>query len=337
MNKKSKNSITKKNNKLDEKNLYNCNFNSLKFFKFIIINIISLYLIFSRFYRSNKIKVALCTMGRLENLYVKEFVLYYKKLGIDKIFIYDDNELNTERIKDANPLKHYAKVFDNMKNIIKTQDDAYTDCYTRYKNKYDWFLMIDMDEFLVIVNDTLKKYLSYEIFNKCDFIKFNWLIPSDNNLIYYDNRSLFERFNSSYIGSSSVKSIIRGKINNLKYHVHAPRYSPERNVSCNNMGKRINSSNVDIQRVRPINTKKAYIVHFQFKSTEELINKYKRGYRNWLKKKSQIHLDGKIISYLNMNNITQEKINYIEKELHFNFSKYNISINKFINKKKKIY
>ena len=175
MNKKSKNSITKKNNKLDEKNLYNCNFNSLKFFKFIIINIISLYLIFSCFYRSNKIKVALCTMGRLENLYVKEFVLYYKKLGIDKIFIYDDNELNTERIKDANPLKHYAKVFDNMKNIIKTQDDAYTDCYTRYKNKYDWFLMIDMDEFLVIVNDTLKKYLSYEIFNKCDFIKFNWI------------------------------------------------------------------------------------------------------------------------------------------------------------------
>ena len=277
-------------------------------------------------FKSKKnIKIALCTMGRLENLYVKEFVLYYKRLGIDKIFIYDDNDLNTEKINDMNPLKNYAKVFDNMKNIIKTQDDAYNNCYTKYKNKYDWFLMIDMDEFLVIINDTLKNYLSREIFNNCDFIKFNWLIPSDNNLVHYDNRSLFERFKGPYYGSSSVKTIIRGHIDNLEYHVHSPRKSPEKNISCNSVGKILNYSKVDIQRVRPINIKKAYILHFKYKSTEEMINKFKRGYRDWLKNKSQTNLYGKLISYLNMNNKTKEKIDYIEKELNIKLNKLNIS------------
>ena len=41
--------------------------------------------------------MALCTMGREENLYAKEFVDHYLKLGFDHIFIYDDNEPNTEK------------------------------------------------------------------------------------------------------------------------------------------------------------------------------------------------------------------------------------------------
>ena len=42
-------------------------------------------------------------MAKNENLYVKEFINYYEKLGIDNIFIYDDNNYNTESIKDVVP------------------------------------------------------------------------------------------------------------------------------------------------------------------------------------------------------------------------------------------
>ena len=299
-----------------KKNFYKFIFN----LKIVIVFLLFLFYFYFSLTIHQKLKIALCTMGRLENLYVKEFVYYYKKLGIDKIFIYDDNDLNSENINDVNPLKYYAKVF-KMKNIIKTQNDAYTHCYKTYKHKYDWFLMIDMDEYLVIVNDTLKNYLSNPIFKKCDFIKFNWIIPTDNNLVHYDNRSLFERFKGPYHKSGSVKTIIRGNINNLLYHVHSPFYSPEKNISCNNVGKIIkNAIKIDIETVRPINIKKAYIIHFQFKSTEEVINKYKRGYRDWLKRKTQKFLYGKIKSYFRMNNITKEKIDYIERELNLNLT-----------------
>ena len=34
------------------------------------------------------IKVCMCTIGKEENLYAREFVNFYKEKGVDKIFIY---------------------------------------------------------------------------------------------------------------------------------------------------------------------------------------------------------------------------------------------------------
>ena len=101
--------------------------------------------------------------------------------------------------------------------------------------------MVDMDEFLFIVKDNLKNYLLNKRFEKCDFIKINWVIAKDNNLLNFDNRSLFERFKGPYIKTSIIKSIIRGNIENLIYSVHSPKFSPLRNISCNSIGKIINN------------------------------------------------------------------------------------------------
>ena len=64
-----------------------------------------------------EIKIALCTIGKKENLYVKEFVEHYIKLGIDKIFIYDDNDINTEKFSDI--IKNLYKKYVKMINILK--------------------------------------------------------------------------------------------------------------------------------------------------------------------------------------------------------------------------
>ena len=45
-------------------------------------------------------KVALCCIGRLENQYAVEFVEHYKKLGFDKIFVYDNNHSDEEYFED---------------------------------------------------------------------------------------------------------------------------------------------------------------------------------------------------------------------------------------------
>lgn len=293
-----------------------------KYYKLLFLLCSNLIILIIIFFGKLQFKIALCTLGKKENLYVKEFVLYYKKLGIDKIFIYDDNDINTEKINDVNPLKHYARVYRN-KNKIKNHSDAFTHCYNNNKNKYNWILMIDMDEFLTVVNDTLKSYLSSPIFNRCDFIIFHWLIPSDNNLIYYDNRSLFERFKGPYVKSRFIKTIIRGGIPKLKYHCHSPSFSPINNITCNNEGKIIKYKRLDMKKYPLINTKKAYIIHFKFKSTEEYFNKFKRGYSNWHKNRKQ-HLYNKLYQYLRFkyNNITKEKLNYIENKTNINLSKY---------------
>ena len=221
--------------------------------KYIILFIIFLtILLISNILKKKDIKVALCTMGKQENLYIQEFIEYYIKLGIDQIFIYDDNDYNKEKINNEhiNKLyKKYLKIYRNIKLRIKNQIDAFTECYNNNKNQFDWFLMVDMDEFLVIVNDKLKTYLSRTIFNKCDFIKINWIIPTDNNLLYYDKRPLFERFKGPYKKSIYIKSIIRGNISNLKYWVHSPYYSPQKNITCNNIGKIINYKYINFESI----------------------------------------------------------------------------------------
>ena len=294
--------------------------------KYIILFIIFLtILLISNILKKKDIKVALCTMGKQENLYIQEFIEYYIKLGIDQIFIYDDNDYNKEKINNEhiNKLyKKYLKIYRNIKLRIKNQIDAFTECYNNNKNQFDWFLMVDMDEFLVIVNDKLKTYLSRTIFNKCDFIKINWIIPTDNNLLYYDKRPLFERFKGPYKKSIYIKSIIRGNISNLKYYVHSPYYSPQKNITCNNIGKIINYKNINFESINKINIRKAYIIHYKYKSTEEYINKCKRGYGNWFGSKLKDVIDYKIKEYFEDNIITKEKIDFFEKELKINLTKY---------------
>lgn len=282
-----------------------------------------------KFY-NKKIKICLCTMGKNENLYIKEFVEYYIKLGIDHIFIYDDNEPNTELISVAlgNKYKNKITINENIKDRINDQSQVFNHCYQNNLYNYDWFLMIDMDEYLYIVNNTLKNYLSNQIFNKCHFIIFHWVIPNDNNLVKYDQRPLFERFKGPYKISKNIKSIIRGNIKDLKYWVHSPFFSPKQNITCNNEGKIMLYKKLNYISSNQISIKNAYIIHYRFKSTEEFINKYKRGYKNWFGNKTNKFLKGLINNFFIVNKITIEKINFMEKELNLNLSEYRNKLKK---------
>ena len=266
----------------------------------------------------NSLRLALCTMGKKENLYTREFVEYYIKLGFDHLFIYDDNDPYTEKIIDEVPDKYKDRVtiYDNLKDKkIRNQSDSFTHCYKSNLYKFDWLFMCDMDEFLFIRDDTIRRYLKNPVFDKCDFIKFNWGNALDNDLVHYDNRTLMERFKSPFVKNKFVKTMVRGDIPDLLYWVHSPYYSPKRNVSCTNDGKPLNYKYILIESVKPMNVEKAFLIHYQYKSTEELVEKMNRGYSNWLGG----HLKGKIKrtihEYFELNRMTLEKINLIEKGL----------------------
>ena len=46
------------------------------------------------------LKVCVCTMGRDENRYIREFINHYEKYGVDKIYLYDNNLDNGEKFDD---------------------------------------------------------------------------------------------------------------------------------------------------------------------------------------------------------------------------------------------
>ena len=253
------------------------------------------------------------------------------------LFIYDNNEPDSEKFAEViDKNDSIISIFDTKMLNIENQSTAFTKCYNDNINKYDWFLMVDIDEYLYIVGDTLKGYLKDKRFNKCDFIKFHWVLPKDNNLIFYDSRPLFERFKPPYTKSIYVKSIIRGNISNLKYWVHSPFISPKRNITCNNVGKIIYYNYMNFEEIKQINIRKAYIIHFRYKSIEELINKFKRGYGNWYKNNTnKVYLEF-LKLYFQINEITPEKVHFIENGLKLNLTYLIRDINNK-NKQKKIF
>lgn len=100
--------------------LFNQKYNKFGYYRYMIKSITLLFLfIFLIEYKN--MKFAICTMAKKENLYINEFIIYYEKLGIYTIFIYDDNDNNTERIKDIVLIYKQIKVvvFEDIKKKLK--------------------------------------------------------------------------------------------------------------------------------------------------------------------------------------------------------------------------
>ena len=151
---------------------------------------------------NNKTKVCLCAIAKKENLYIKFFIDHYKKLGYDHIFLYDNNDINYEKVEDI--------IKDDINNGFVTlinyrgyrgkrespQMDAYYDCYEKHNLEYDWLSFFDIDEYLMLKPEgiDIHKFLDSERYKNCPNVKINWLIFSDNNQTKYEKKPLNERF-----------------------------------------------------------------------------------------------------------------------------------------------
>ena len=79
----------------------------------ILILIIGLIIINKKFLNHN-LKICLCVIAKNENLYAREFVEHYKKIGYNNIFLYDNNEKNGEHFEDV--INDYIKQAQNENN-----------------------------------------------------------------------------------------------------------------------------------------------------------------------------------------------------------------------------
>ena len=181
-----------------------------------------------------------------------------------------------------------------------------------------------MDEFIYLKNfDNIKNYLAQQIFKKCESIQLNMFYHSDNDLLSYDNRSLFHRFIKKVKRpKEAIKSIIKGK---TKINVNCVHNINKNLRSCNGFGKLNKKEKENILTKNP-DFQFNYIDHFCFKSTEEFVNKINRG-SAFFGKLDNVKMV-KVNWYFEINKITEEKISYLEKYTGLNLSKY---MNKILN------
>ena len=264
-------------------------------------------------------------MGREENRYVRELIEYYSKIGVEKFILGDNNRLNTEKLSDV--IQDYIN--DGTVDIIELfgsalgQSELYQMVYEKYKSKCNWFLLFDFDEYLEVhfengKNLNLNNFLTNEIFDKCEAILFNWVVYSDNDLIYYDNRPLNKRFTEPYfndVDNIYVKSVVRSGLNKKSFLPNKSNHIPEKNVViCNSKGQIINNYNPYL--IRPPVYDYGYLKHFTTKTTEEFCGKMLIGHPRNL----SFNYEERVQIFFKHNKFSEEKLKFFEKKFNRTFN-----------------
>lgn len=211
-------------------------------------------------------KVAVCAIGRLENRYAVEWVEHYNSLGVDKIFIYDNNHVDDGELF-ADVLQPYIEAgFVEVVYFEGLQKDAYEKCYRDHSDEYEWVGFFDFDELVCIedgrdIHDFLNDY-------EADVVSLNWMTMTDNGLVHYEPKPMAERFTQGtgedFEINRHVKSFVRSGINGISFNdPHIPN-APV--LQCENvLHERIEQIPVQPKVIHSV----AYIKHYNTKTAEE--------------------------------------------------------------------
>ena len=221
-------------------------------------------------------KVAVCAIGRLENRYAVEWVEHCNRLGVDKIFIYDNNRVEDgELFQDV--LQPYIEAgFVEITYFEGLQKDAYEKCYRDHSGEYDWIGFFDFDELVDFANVRMTIPVWIDQYN-ADVVCLNWQVMTDNGLTHYDPRPMKERFTEGtgedFGINHHVKSFVRGGLEGVTFcDPHIPT-TPEL-VCVNVLGERIEQKAVQPKVIHSV----ARLLHYNTKTAEEWMGKVSRGW-----------------------------------------------------------
>lgn len=280
----------------------------------------------------DEIKTLICCIGKNENRYVREYVEWYKKIGVTHICLYDNNDPDGEHFSDV--ISDYIEDgFVEIKDVRGqkvVQLKCYTECYSENKDKYDWILFIDCgDEYLTFTNPnfTIGMYLALPQFRNYDLIHINLMTIGDNDKTEVTDEPLMVRFPDpipfdtkvayDFPEDSHVSSIVRGGLPDIKWegqgYTHTP--SPNNLRCCNNVGFSVDGNSP----FAPVDFQIAAFKHYTTKTAREYCDKMRRGFPDQLWDGSRVK---NLIEtrFFRTNKVTKEKVQIFKDELGIDMS-----------------
>jgi hypothetical protein len=232
---------------------------------------------------------------RNEASYIVEWIEYHLLLGVEKIYLYDNE--SDDNLKEviapyidmglveytfwpSKGLRCFA--YDAQKNnwvlqrdwVAKIQLSAYQDAIKRLENKTYWIALIDIDEFIV---PTIKKTISETLadFENLPGVAINWLTYGHGGHIEKTEEMVIERFKShsdqNLPFNRHVKLILNPRTI-LQTDVHHAKTINERNI-VNTRGEEIATYCMDY----PPCHDKMHINHYRTKSFTESLTRRSNG------------------------------------------------------------
>ena len=267
-------------------------------------------------------QVVVCALAKNEHKYINEWVEHYVNLGVDKIYIYDNDNLDSPYIKDYIDTKYLDKVV--IKDIRgqkkpKLQHDIYTGFYAKYGKTFDWCLFCDIDEFLFGI-ENVHSWLMQPQFKHAMQIRVKWKLFGDDNLIERDmNTKVVDSFHNVITHSlnrdlihkgdleNQGKALVRGGLPNVVIRSpHFASFGNRDNIipSILPSGRWCNSK---VSIMENYSNEKVFLHHYMTKTLSEFLeqklNRTDAVFGNTLP------LD----YYWRINEKTKEKLDYIQK------------------------
>ena len=230
--------------------------------------------------------VAICAIVRCENKYLVEWCSHHLRLGVKKIFIYDNGHGNEERpdaVLDALINAGQVEICDarNMGGNYNVQDTVYMDCYQKHGGEFAWIGFIDIDEFVMVRGRTKLPTLLGK-FDTADAVVLPWQMMTDSGYSGYSDEGVVKRFTEHVVGKrypggeEFVKCFVRGGLGHIVFQSqpHCPTAPPLKVVNI--QGEPVKQyPTVE----HPLYTV-AWVNHYHTRTAEEFLEKMRRGFPN---------------------------------------------------------
>jgi hypothetical protein len=238
-------------------------------------------------------KIAVVSIFKNEIGYVLEWVAYYRKiLGINDFIIADNvsDDGTSELLSALDDAKVIKRIYHpRIKLEEGVQKTAYARIIKEYSSDYDYFLIVDADEFLVNNTGVSIQDFIAQCEKNDDFsgLALNWKIFGSSGRKSVGEGLVIERFSrtASYDDNknSHIKSLLKtDKIESMHIHhakLQSGRYYDENVQPVVFSVKSVERDNSIVEVETPfttnINNAKLYVAHFVIKSKTEHTEKKK--------------------------------------------------------------
>lgn len=165
---------------------------------------------------------SVCCIFKDEAKYLGEWIEYNRIIGVDHIYMYNNNSTDDFRSIIDSYNGGYITLIDWPKDYA--QMEAYEDCYNQYREETNWLAFWDIDEFVCPFYDTdikdfVKRYEGYPA------LMVYWMLFGTNGLMKPDaNKLVIEQFTCSHEHLDGTGKIILSTNKNYSpthiYHHH---------------------------------------------------------------------------------------------------------------------
>lgn len=154
--------------------------------------------------------LAVCAIAKNEGEYFVEWLEWHRNHGVEKFYIYD-NESTDDTCEVLAPYIDSGLVDYVYFPGRKRQLAAYDDCFERHRTETRWLAVIDLDEFIVPIQDKTIPDFLHRMENYSS-VEINWLIYGSGGAKKHESGGVMERFRThslpEYILNRHIKSIV---------------------------------------------------------------------------------------------------------------------------------